>query len=229
MPCGRTQHDSCCFLIIRGDKGANQAAPSHPGQFDGLILTLIRHHRTDRSKRFNRVCGFVGKWLIAVQEGGGKERPFFAVCTDHIEFALAAMHDLIVRGQFINGFPDIFNLVGADQRAHSHAFNTRVSNGCFVQSCLECFNHGLCMFLRYDGPADGSAFLTGLDGHFLRHRFDKQIKFACTWSGLGTEYGAIQRIGLHIERDAVGDDIGVGFEHATGGRRAGKCHAILLV
>ena len=69
-----------------------------------------------------------------------------------------------------------------------------------------------------DGRANHRGGLAGLAGNFLRHCLYKYIEFRTSGCNVRTQDGAIQGICFHIERDAVGDDIGMAFEHMSGNR-----------
>ena len=92
-----------------------------------------------------------------------------------------------------DGIPDIFNLVCADQRAHTHTFYADGSpTGVLSSRALSASMTASTWFLRHDGPADGGTFLAGLDRDFLRNTLDEQVKFRCSRSGIGAQDGAIQ-------------------------------------
>ena len=103
--------------------------------------------------------------------------------------------------------------------AHVHTLHRRVTHHHLGETGTQQLSHRVQLLARHDGAADGGALLAGLAGHLTHHLLDEQLKLRVVGRHVVGQDGAVQRVGLGVERHAARHQVGV---HPKPGRRVGR-------
>jgi hypothetical protein len=82
---------------------------------------------------------------------------------------------------------------------------------------------------RHDGAADGRALLPGLDRHLTHQLLHEEVELGVVGRHVVGQDGAVERIGLGIEGDAVLEQVRPRAQQGGGVGTAGKRHHVLPV
>jgi len=89
-------------------------------------------------------------------------------------------------------------------------------------ACAQALSHRVEVLARHDRAADGGALLARLHGHLARDLLDEELELLVVGHHLGAEDGAIERIGLGVERDRLLDEVRVHAQLGGGVGAAGE-------
>ena len=214
-----------------GDQRGDQAALAARGQRQRFVDAVVGHQRADRAESLNVVHGGVGavpgEGIAGDQQRGLEERAARRALAHRRKVSRsAAIGQLRALAQQRHALGHVGLLRVRGQRAHAHALDGRVTHDDLGQARLELLGHGVQVLARHDGAADGGALLAGLHRHFAGHFLDEEVEFFVVRRHVRGQDGAVQRVGLGVEGDAVADEVRVHAQLGGGVGGAGEGHHV---
>ena len=150
-----------------------------------------------------------------------EERTLVGVGAARREVRVVAEDHRVAAREQRHAFGHVALLLVRRERAHGHAFERRIAHHHLRQPLPQVLGDGLEMAARHDRAPDRGALLPRLGRHLARHLLDEEIELHVAGRHVVGEHRAVQRIGLGVERHAVGDEVGAHAQLRGGVGRAG--------
>ena len=229
VPGRTTEYEGFRLLIIPGKNRTHQGAFAPACQCHSVFDGGIRHDRGHRPEGLHRVDFLGDERLIAAQQGRGIKSAGIAIQSFQRHVFVTASDNPCLAGQLRHPGTDVLCLLGADQRTQTDLLQSGVTGGGLFQAGSQCRLDCVDGGFGDNDPANGRAFLTGLDRHFPGDLLDEQVKFLVTGLYRRPEDGTVQGIRFHGEWNTVGEQVRVVAQTLACGCRAGEGHHVLLV
>ena len=214
---------------VAGHQAGHQAALATGGEGDGFVDVVIGHQRAHRAEGLDVVGAAFGMRVAGAQQGRGEEGTFGDAFTLRGEAVAGAEQQLAAGQQCFHPRGDVGLLGVGGQGTHLHAVDGRVADHHLGQALAQALGHGVDVFRRHDGAADGGAFLPGLDRHLAGHFLDEEVELRVVRGDFRGEDGAVERVRLGIEGNRVAHQVGVHPQLGGGVGGAGEGHHVLAL
>ncbi|MCY1401487.1 hypothetical protein D9M71_166060 [compost metagenome] len=216
-------------LWVFGHQAGDQAAFAACGQGQGFVEVVVGHQGADRAERLDVVSTAFGMRVAGQQQGRGEEGTFIDAFAAWGKAVLRAEQLVAALQQAGHAFANVGLLIMGGQGTHAYAFDRWVADHDFGQALAQAGGHRVDVLGRNDGAADGGALLPGLGGHFTDHFLDVQVELFIVRADVRAEDGAVQRVGLGIERHRVAHQVRVDPQLGGGVGRACEGDEVLAL